>query len=119
MMGLMVEEVGHQQPERSADLAVGGAAEPGAIFGEPGVVDLAGPARDVPVGLFALGTEHGEILDHAGALLDRGGRLRPAVKARHPLLVAPQDVGQRAVDRAPEAPRGIRRSVSESRAAAR
>src|SRR6516162_3742104 len=40
VMCLVVEEVGHQQPQRCADLAVGSPAEPGEVLGEPCVVDL-------------------------------------------------------------------------------
>src|SRR6516162_3668678 len=102
VMGLVVEEMRHQQPLFGGYLAIGRTAEPGQILGEPGVVDLVGPARDGGIGLIALGPERREILDHAGALLDRGGWPFPAVKARHPALVAPQDVRQSAVDRSPK-----------------
>src|SRR5215472_546067 len=50
MMRLMIKEMAHQQPSRRADLAVGGAAEPNEVFGEPGVVDSRGPATDLSVG---------------------------------------------------------------------
>src|SRR6516165_5191353 len=40
MMCLVVEEVGHQQPQRCADLAIGSPAEPGEVLGEPCAVDL-------------------------------------------------------------------------------
>ena len=33
--------------------------------GDQIVVDLISPARDISIGFFALGTEHGEIFDHA------------------------------------------------------
>src|SRR6516164_1093666 len=82
VMCLVVEEVGHQQPQRCADLAVGSPAEPGEVLGEPCVVDLVRPTRDTGIGLFALRTEHGEILDHAGPLLDRSTRPGPGVETR-------------------------------------
>src|SRR5207302_8227162 len=102
MVGLVIEKMRYQQPLVGSYLAVGRAAEPGQILGQPGVVDLRRPARDAGVGLVALGAELGKVLDHPGALLDWRGRLGPVVKARHPLPVAPQNVGQGAVDRVPE-----------------
>src|SRR5665213_1317875 len=47
---LMVEEMGDEQPLRRADLALRGAAEPGEVGPEPGLVDLARPALDSRVG---------------------------------------------------------------------
>src|SRR5579862_3667525 len=98
---LVVEEVGHQEALRSADLAAGGAAEPGQIPVEPSLIHLARPARDVAVGLVARGAQFLPTLDKMVALLDRRCRARPVVEAAHPLAVAPQDVAQRAVDRVP------------------
>src|SRR6516162_3240003 len=117
VMGLVIKEMGYQQPMRGVDLAVGGPAKPCHVLIEPRVVNLHSPARDVGVGLFANRAEHGKIVDQSGALLDRDIRLWPIVKARHPLLVAPQQMVEGAVDRSPK--RGCRRSASESRAAAR
>src|SRR5437867_1011373 len=102
VMGLVIEEMRHQQSLWGCYLAIGGTAEPGQIPAEPGVVDLCRPARNVGISPFSFGPQLGEIRDHAGALFDRGARPFPAVEARHPLPVAPQDVGQGAMDRAPE-----------------
>ncbi|MNC86215.1 hypothetical protein D3C83_18550 [compost metagenome] len=99
---LMVEEVRDEQPFGRADLATGGAAEPLQIGIEPGVVDLGGPGRDPGIGLFARRTQRGPVGDEPVAFLDRGLRPRPVVEAAHPLVVAPQDVDQRAVQRTPE-----------------
>src|SRR5438874_2095227 len=71
-----------------------------------------GPARDVGIALFARRAQLGPILDEMVALFDRRRRPLPVVEAAHPLRVAPQDVHERAVDRAPEgapgrAPLGI------------
>src|SRR5216683_4471987 len=106
VMRLVVEEMGDQQPLRGADLAPGGAAEPYEIVVEPRFVDLAGPPRDVAVCLVARRAQFGELLDEMVALFDRRCRPRPIVEAAHPLAVAPQDVDEGAVDRAPEGAMG-------------
>src|SRR5262249_39155350 len=59
----------------------------------------------------------GEILDQAGALLLDHGGLRPVVEARHPGLVAPQQMTERAMDRGPESaarllPLGVGKAAS-------
>ena len=60
MVRLVVEEVGYQEPQRCRHLAIGGTAEPGEVFGEPSIVDLRGPTRDVRIGPFI----RGELLEH-------------------------------------------------------
>src|SRR4051812_18823623 len=102
MMRLVVEEMRDEQTLRRADFAPGGAAEPYQIRVEPVLVDLRGPGRNTGIGLFARRAQLGEILDEMVTLLDRRRRARPVVETTHPLVVAPQYVDQRAMDRAPE-----------------
>jgi hypothetical protein len=53
MMGLVLKKwvTNSRSGERISRLA--GPAEPGKVLGEPCVVDLGGPARDISIGLFA------------------------------------------------------------------
>src|SRR6266446_10025920 len=113
VVGLVVEEMGDKQPPLRRHLAVGGAAEPGQVTVKPSVIDPRRPALDISVAPRPGRAQFAVVLDHMGTLLNGRLRPRPVVEARHPLTVAPQDVYQRAVDRAPErtargAPLGIR-----------
>src|SRR5262249_47877699 len=74
----------------------------GQVSGEPRVIDAFRPGGDPGVGLDPQAAEFGKILDHPGAVLEGDGRPGPAVEARHPDLVAPQEMRQGAVDRVPE-----------------
>ena len=47
VVGLVVEEMGDEQPLRRRHLAVGGAAEPSQVTVKPGVVDPRRPALDI------------------------------------------------------------------------
>src|SRR5665213_3081224 len=98
----MVEDMGDEQPLRRADLALRGAAEPGEVGPEPGLVDLARPALDSRVGTDPRRAQFAIVAHHPVALPDRRRRPLPAVEAAHPLAVAPQDMHQRAVQRPPE-----------------
>src|SRR5437868_2335270 len=104
VMGLVIEEMGDEKPLWSADLSLSGSAKPHQILREPCLIDLCGPARDIGIGLVASRAELGEILDEMIAFLDRRRGLRPIIEAAHPLTVAPQDVHESAVERAPECP---------------
>ena len=59
MVGLVIEEMRHQQPLFGGYLTIGRTAEPGQVLGEPGIVDLVGPARDARIGLLAFGPQLG------------------------------------------------------------
>src|SRR5437660_386516 len=102
VMGLVVEEMGDEQALGGADLAPGGAAEPGQVPAQPRLVDRPGPARDVGIALLARRAQLRPIRDEMVALFDRRRWPWPVVEAAHPLAVAPQDVDERPVDRAPE-----------------
>src|ERR1700731_2833121 len=101
-MRLVIEEMGDEEPLRRANLTLRGAAEPHHVLVEPGVVDRGRPARDGGIGRVARRAQLGEIRDEMVALFDRRRRRRPTVKPAYPLAVAPQEVDERAVDRAPE-----------------
>src|ERR1700682_133139 len=102
MMRLVIEEVRDQERARIAQLALRRLAEPDHVLRQPGVIHAVRPSRDPGVGVHAQPAQLGEIADQAGALLEGHRRLRPAVEARHPGLVAPHEMAERAVDRAPE-----------------
>src|SRR6185295_9907635 len=57
MMGLVIEEMRHQGPDRVAHLPVGGEREPGEVAGKPSRLKLAGPGDDGVVEFRALALE--------------------------------------------------------------
>src|SRR6185503_9137465 len=81
---------------------VGRWAEPREILPEPLLRHPAGPVRDFGIGCDAQPRQLIEVCNQSRAvLLDHLG-LRPAVEARHPRLVAPEQMAERAMQRAPE-----------------
>src|SRR6185503_313228 len=84
-------------------VALGGAREPGEIALEPLRVELLRPADDDLVERRALALEVLPALDH-GRRVGNARRLRPrcAGEPAHPYLVGPQQMAERAVDRAEE-----------------
>src|SRR6185437_11957726 len=92
----------HEQLAGPAYVTPGGAAEPGLIFGKPGLADARGPGGDPRIAALAGAAERVEIVDEPIALAQRDGRLLPAIEARHPDLIGPDQMAERAMDRFPE-----------------
>jgi len=102
MMRLVIEEMHHQASLFPAHGLFRRAAVPGQVLGQPGLIDPVGEILDPGVRVFPLRVEFSEIMDQGRALWVRNGVRRPAVQARHPLPVAPQQMTQRAMQRLPE-----------------
>src|SRR5690348_9222113 len=102
MMRLVIEEMRDQQAARQRDLALRRAAEPGQALIEPGLGDAPPPAFDCLIRRVSKALQLREILDPQRALLQAALRLFPIGEARHPLAVAPEDMRQGLVQRAPE-----------------
>jgi hypothetical protein len=116
MMGLMIEEMGDEEPLGAPDPALRGAAEPHQISPSH-FINLGGPARDIGIGLVASGAELAEILDEMIALFDR--RSGTARRNGSSTWLSPHRMCTRVPwIEAQKAPFGTRRSTSLSRPAA-
>src|SRR6516164_6015603 len=102
MVGLVIEEMCHQQAARLAQLLVGRLAEPDLLVREPVLAHARGPTRNSLIGLDPRPLELAEIGDQGGAVFLHHAGLLPTIEAPHPYPIAPEQMAQCAVDRAPE-----------------
>src|SRR5262249_25695382 len=106
MVGLMIEEMGHQQTARLPQFSVRGGAQPDHLLRKPLRGDALRPGVNFVIGFDTRLAKLVKAGDQRRAVLLDHCRLGPTVEARHPHLVAPKQMTQRAVDGTPESTTG-------------
>src|SRR3954454_3164494 len=100
MMALMIEDVCDEQPFRRRALTLHGARIISEIAGQCRIIELVSPGDDSFIEIDAIALQLAPMPTQARRFRNAGLRPRRSPEARHPNLVGPEQVIERAMDRA-------------------